>query len=98
MAPQVSRLVPSPFVANECEDVTQQPPCEELDTTGLICPEPLMLVRNRVREMQSGEVLRILATDPSTGRDFINFCRFMGHELLDQREADGVFVYRIRKG
>jgi tRNA 2-thiouridine synthesizing protein A len=73
-------------------------PAEELDTTGLVCPEPLMLVRNRVREMRSGEVLRVTATDPSTGRDFANFCRFMGHELLEQTEREGVFVYRIKKG
>ena len=54
----------------------------ELDTQGLLCPEPLMLVRNRVRELEDGAVLHIFATDPSTQRDFSNFCRFMGHELL----------------
>ena len=70
----------------------------ELDATGLICPEPLMLVRNKVREMRSSEVLRVRATDPSTGRDFNNFCRFMGHELLADRNEGGVYSYWIRKG
>ncbi|MAT83482.1 MAG: sulfurtransferase TusA [Gammaproteobacteria bacterium] len=70
----------------------------QLDATGLVCPEPLMLVRNRVREMASGAVLHVLATDPSTGRDFQNFCRFMGHELLAEERDGDRFEYWIRKG
>ena len=70
----------------------------ELDATGLVCPEPLMLVRNRVREMASGAVLHVLATDPSTGRDFHNFCRFMGHELVAEERDGDRFEYWIRKG
>mgnify|MGYP001820698329 FL=1 len=70
----------------------------EIDATGLVCPEPLMIVRNRVREMASGEVLHIVATDPSTGRDFANFCRFMGHELISAREQEDRLEYWIRKG
>ena len=69
----------------------------ELDTQGLICPEPLMLVRNKVRDLQVGDVLHVTATDPSTHRDFSNFCRFMGHELL-QADVDGeVLQYWIKK-
>ena len=71
---------------------------DSLDARGLLCPEPLMLVRNRVREMHSGSVLYIQATDPSTGRDFTNFCRFMGHELLQETEQDGTYQFWIRKG
>lgn len=70
----------------------------QLDATGLLCPEPLMIVRNKVREMATGEVLHVLATDPSTRRDFQNFCRFMGHELLAERQRDDRFEFWIRKG
>ena len=70
----------------------------QLDATGLLCPEPLMLVRNRVREMQSGQVLCVLATDPSSSRDFKNFCRFMGHHLIDEHQVGEVLHYLIRKG
>ena len=70
----------------------------ELDAIGLICPEPLMLVRNQVRDMQSGQILHVTATDPSTGRDFNNFCRFMGHELLAECRCAEVYHYWIRKG
>ena len=69
-----------------------------LDARGLVCPEPLLLVRNRVREMRSGEVLHVLATDPTTERDFTNFCHFMGHQLLQHDLRDGVHHYRLQKG
>jgi tRNA 2-thiouridine synthesizing protein A len=71
---------------------------EELDARGLICPEPLMLARNRLRAMAKGEVLLIRATDPSTVRDFTNLCRFMGHELMDHRQEDGEYLFRIKRG
>jgi tRNA 2-thiouridine synthesizing protein A len=70
----------------------------EIDATGLLCPEPLMIVRNRVREMTTGQVVHITATDPSTGRDFRNFCRFMGHELLGEQQTGAHLEYWIRKG
>ena len=69
----------------------------QLDARGLVCPEPLMIVRNKVREMASGEVLHVIATDPSTSRDFHNFCRFMGHALLAEERQDDRFEYWIRK-
>jgi tRNA 2-thiouridine synthesizing protein A len=68
-----------------------------LDTTGLVCPEPLMLVRNRVREMRSGEVLHVRATDPSTARDLGNFCRFMGHQMVAEERSGALLEYWIRK-
>ncbi len=57
-----------------------------------------MMVRNKVREMQRGEVLFVVATDPSTDRDFRDFCRFMGHELVGKSLAADRLEYRIRKG
>ena len=82
----------------DCETDSNSPASSSLDTQGLVCPEPLMLVRNRVRGMQQGEVLHILATDPSTERDFSNFCRFMGHELQRQERNGAVFEFWIVKG
>jgi tRNA 2-thiouridine synthesizing protein A len=70
----------------------------QLDATGLVCPEPLMIVRNRVREMIPGQILHVVATDPSTSRDFRNFCRFMGHELVAEEQLADRFEYWIRKG
>lgn len=70
---------------------------QQLDATGLTCPEPLMMVRNRVREMPAGQVLHVIATDPSTNRDFNNFCRFLGHEMIDQTQSGERLEYWIRK-
>lgn len=69
-----------------------------LDATGLFCPEPVMLLHNRVREMAAGETLLVLATDPSTTRDIPKFCNFLGHQLLQQDEMDGHYRYLLRKG
>ncbi len=69
-----------------------------IDAAGLVCPEPLMIVRNKVREMRRGEVLFVVATDPSTDRDFRDFCRFMGHELVGRNQAGDRLRYWIRKG
>ena len=49
-----------------------------LDTVGLRCPEPVMLVRKNIRHMNEGEVLLILADDPATTRDIPSFCQFYG--------------------
>ncbi len=68
-----------------------------LDATGLFCPEPVMLLHNTIRDMAVGEVVQVLATDPSTQRDIPKFCRFLGHELLQQDEVDGQFHYWLRK-
>lgn len=55
-----------------------------LDTQGLICPEPVMMLHRVIRKAVGGEVIEILATDPATTRDIPNFCRHLGHELIDQ--------------
>ncbi|WP_432473901.1 sulfurtransferase TusA [Amphritea sp. HPY] len=71
---------------------------QTMDATGLYCPEPVMLLHNKVREMNSGQVLEITATDPSTQRDIPKFCTFLGHELLSQSSVEDRFMYLIRKG
>jgi tRNA 2-thiouridine synthesizing protein A len=68
-----------------------------LDTRGLYCPEPVMMLHNRIRDMSAGDTVMVLATDPSTRRDIARFCEFLGHELLAQEERDGEFHYCIRK-
>ena len=55
-----------------------------LDTQGLICPEPVMMLHRTIRQADSGEIIEILATDPATTRYIPNFCRHLGHELVHQ--------------
>lgn len=68
-----------------------------LDATGLTCPEPVMMLHNKVRDLQAGGLLKVIATDPSTRRDIPKFCMFLGHELVDQAEEAGTYLYWIRK-
>lgn len=68
-----------------------------LDACGLFCPEPVMLLHNKIREMAVGEVVEVIATDPSTTRDIPKFCTFLGHDLVGQEERDKKYYYQIRK-
>ena len=72
-------------------------PITEVDARGLFCPEPVMLLHNKIRDLAGGGKLRIAATDPSTTRDIPKFCLYLGHELLDQQRRDGEYIYLIRK-
>jgi len=72
-------------------------PTIELDATGLFCPEPVMLLHNRIREIDNGDVLSLVATDPSTTRDIPKFCIYLGHELIKEFKQDNKFYYLIRK-
>ncbi|MBL6904136.1 MAG: sulfurtransferase TusA [Gammaproteobacteria bacterium] len=69
----------------------------ELDARGLYCPEPVMLLHNKIADIEAGQLLRLIATDPSTTRDVPKFCHFLGHELLESGEQEGGFSYLIRK-
>lgn len=69
----------------------------ELDACGLNCPLPLLKAKMALNGLASGEVLKVLATDAGSQRDFRAFARLAGHELL-REEADGeVFRYWLRK-
>jgi len=69
-----------------------------LDAEGLRCPEPVMMVRKTMRNMQEGEILLITADDPSTKRDIPSFCRFMDHQLLESCIKSVPYRYVIKKG
>ncbi|ALO46080.1 sulfurtransferase TusA [Pseudohongiella spirulinae] len=68
-----------------------------VDARGLFCPEPVMMLHSHFRDMSGGQVLELIATDPSTTRDVPRFCQFLGHELLRQTESEGEFHYLLRK-
>lgn len=72
-------------------------PDHRLDTTGLRCPEPVMMVRKTVRKMAEGETLLVIADDPATTRDIPGFCRFMEHELMASDVASLPYRYLLRK-
>lgn len=70
---------------------------DTLDTRGLFCPEPVMLLHKKVRELADGALVQVIATDPSTERDIPRFCQFLGHELVERSaDEEGIYNYWIR--
>lgn len=69
-----------------------------LDTSGLLCPEPVMMLHSAIADLASGETVLVVATDPSTQRDIPKFCQFLGHELVQQAADATEYTYLIRKG
>jgi TusA-related sulfurtransferase len=72
---------------------------KELDARGLNCPLPILKAKKALSEMSTGEVLRVMTTDPGALRDFQAFSRQTGHELIDQQtvsDQEAVHVLRRR--
>jgi tRNA 2-thiouridine synthesizing protein A len=70
---------------------------QQVDATGLRCPEPVMLLHAAIRRAGVGDVVCLTATDPSTQRDVPSFCEFLGHSLLETNLNQEQFVYRVKK-
>jgi TusA-related sulfurtransferase len=71
---------------------------KEIDTRGLSCPLPILKAKKALADLQSGQVLRVLATDPGSTRDFQAFAKQTGNELVEQQSlAGGEFVHLIRR-
>jgi TusA-related sulfurtransferase len=70
---------------------------KELDARGLNCPLPILKAKKALTEMLSGEVLKIVATDPGSVRDFQAFARQTGNELVDQVTGEKEFTHYLRR-
>jgi tRNA 2-thiouridine synthesizing protein A len=68
-----------------------------LDLSGLLCPLPVLKARKRLSQMQAGELLYVIATDPMAAIDMPHFCTEQGHLLLATEKADGKLVFTIKK-
>ena len=71
---------------------------KKIDASGLLCPEPIMMLHGAVRDAIKGEIIEVIATDPSTKKDIVNFCEFLGHGLIKSIENDGVYTFYVKKG
>ena len=70
---------------------------KELDTRGLNCPLPILKAKKALAEMFSGEVLKVVSTDPGSVRDFQAFARQTGNELVEQESGEKEFVHFLRR-
>jgi tRNA 2-thiouridine synthesizing protein A len=76
-------------------ELTQEPAL--LDASGLSCPMPLLKAKQMLNNLTAGSVLRVIATDPGSVRDFEVFARQSVHALLESTSHDGRFEYLLRK-
>jgi tRNA 2-thiouridine synthesizing protein A len=70
---------------------------QELDATGLNCPLPILRAKKTLNGMQSGQVLRVVATDPGSVKDFEAFSKQTGNQLLESGEEAGKFTFLLKK-
>lgn len=69
----------------------------ELDARGLNCPLPILKTRKALNDLEVGAVLRVIATDPGSVKDFPAFAQQTGHQLVEQQEQDGEYTFLIQK-
>ncbi|KNZ32758.1 MAG: hypothetical protein AD742_10155 [Methylibium sp. NZG] len=69
----------------------------ELDTRGLNCPLPILKAKKALAEMNSGQMLKVIATDPGSMRDFQAFARQTGNELVEQSNVADEFIHVLRR-
>ena len=70
---------------------------QELDTSGLKCPLPVLKAKKALRGMEIGETLRVISTDPTSAVDFIDYCDNSGNEMLESTLDNNIYTYVIRK-
>jgi tRNA 2-thiouridine synthesizing protein A len=70
---------------------------KEIDTRGLNCPLPILKAKKALADMSSGELLKVLATDAGSVRDFQAFARQTGNEMLGQSETDRVWTFFLKR-
>ena len=69
-----------------------------LDAKGLNCPLPVLKAKKSIKDLETGDTLEVLSTDPGSVSDFDSFCKATGDQLLEQaKESDGVFRFLIQK-
>ncbi|MFT3812504.1 MAG: sulfurtransferase TusA family protein [Acidovorax sp.] len=70
---------------------------KELDTRGLNCPLPILKAKKALADMQSGQLLKVVATDTGSLRDFQAFAKQTGNELVEQQTVGAEFIHVLRR-
>lgn len=70
---------------------------EQLDTSGLNCPLPLLKAKQALTNLAAGEVLKVIATDAGSQRDFRSFAKLSGNELINTESKEGVYTFWLKK-
>lgn len=80
----------------------EHPDIETLDASDLYCPEPIMLLHEKIDALEAGNSVRLICTDPTAQRDVKRFCQFLGHKLvsceISEQEQQSQWQFVIQKG
>ena len=68
----------------------------ELDATGMSCPLPILKAKKAITDLNPGQILKIIASDPGSVKDFAAFCSQTGNELLSSSESDEIYSFFIK--
>lgn len=71
-------------------------PNQTLDCSGLSCPQPILKTKKAIKDMASGQILKMTSTDPGTNKDMLTFCQKTGHELLKIEDKGGASDFYIK--
>lgn len=69
----------------------------ELDARGLVCPMPLLKLKQNLNKMEPGQIIQVFTTDSGSVRDFAAFLKQVDSELLEQTETEGEYRFLIKK-
>ena len=70
---------------------------KEVDARGLNCPLPILRAKKALADMESGQILKVLATDPGSQRDFAAFAKQTGNGIVETATQDKTFIFLIRR-
>lgn len=70
---------------------------KEIDTRGLNCPLPILRAKKALADMMTGQVLKVVSTDPGSNRDFQAFCKQTGNDLLGQQTVGGDYIHYLKR-
>ncbi|CAB3753749.1 Sulfur carrier protein TusA [Paraburkholderia humisilvae] len=70
---------------------------KEVDARGLNCPLPILRAKKALADMESGQILKVLATDPGSQRDFAAFAKQTGNGIVESTSQDKTFIFLIRR-
>lgn len=70
---------------------------KEIDTRGLNCPLPILKAKKALTDMASGQLLKVVSTDPGSVRDFMAFAKQTGNELVEQQTVGSDFIHLLRR-
>ncbi len=93
----MEKMTEEPVIKSDALPTSEVVITQELDCRGLNCPLPIIKTKKAIDGLTSGEVIKMIATDPGSIPDIKAFTRRTGHELVNSEESDGEYTFLLRR-